>query len=78
MNSPKQQVDATGLNCPMPLLKLKQALNAVSAGEVVLLIASDPASKRDVLAFANITEQAVELEEKDNLYYYLVTKGDRP
>ncbi len=78
MNSPIQQVDATGLNCPMPLLKLKQALNGAAIGDVVLLIASDPASKRDVLAFAKITQQSVELEEKDNLYYYLVTKGERP
>jgi tRNA 2-thiouridine synthesizing protein A len=71
------EVDASELRCPLPLLKLKQALNNVAIGETVLLIATDPASKRDVVSFAELTGQQVTVSEKDCVYRYSVTKGER-
>ena len=49
----KITVDAVGLLCPLPVLKLKKALKGCKEGEIVKLIASDPAASIDVLHFCN-------------------------
>lgn len=53
------EVDAKGLNCPLPILKAKKALSSVESGQVVKVIATDPASKRDFEAFARQTGNAI-------------------
>ena len=42
------EVDATGLHCPLPLLRLKKAMSAVPSGHVIKLIATDPAAHLDI------------------------------
>jgi tRNA 2-thiouridine synthesizing protein A len=46
-----QELDATGLTCPMPLLKAKRALNAMAAGECLRILATDPGAPRDFQVF---------------------------
>lgn len=46
-----RQLDARGLRCPMPLLKLKQALHAMAPGEVIEVQTTDAGSVRDFQAF---------------------------
>ena len=45
-------LDTKGLNCPMPLLKAKQALNRIDAGQILEVIATDQGSVRDFQVFA--------------------------
>jgi tRNA 2-thiouridine synthesizing protein A len=45
-------LDLSGLTCPMPLLKTKQALNRMTTGQVLMVTATDPASERDFQAFS--------------------------
>jgi tRNA 2-thiouridine synthesizing protein A len=45
-------LDARGLTCPMPLLKAKQALNGMTAGEILVVRATDPGSVRDFEVFS--------------------------
>jgi tRNA 2-thiouridine synthesizing protein A len=47
------KVDASGLNCPLPLLRLKKALQQIQSGEVVKLIATDPAAHLDFGVYAD-------------------------
>lgn len=47
-----EQVDATGLNCPMPILRAKKALTGLASGQVLKIIATDPGSVKDFDAFA--------------------------
>lgn len=54
MNSDKE-LDARGLNCPLPILRAKKALNEMLAGQVLRVIATDPGSVKDFQAFANQT-----------------------
>ncbi len=69
-------VDATGLQCPMPLLKAKQALNKVSSGEVVEVLATDSGSVKDFGTYANISGHKLLLsEQSDNVYRYLIEKS---
>lgn len=44
-------VDARGLLCPIPVLKLERALRPLPSGTVAVLLATDPAAERDVEAF---------------------------
>ena len=48
-------VDATGLVCPMPLLKAKRALNAMEVGQTLLILATDHTSHQD-LSLIHISE----------------------
>ena len=45
------QLDARGLRCPMPLLKLKQSLHQMNAGEVLTVMTTDPISQRDFVNY---------------------------
>jgi tRNA 2-thiouridine synthesizing protein A len=54
-----QEVDARGLNCPLPILKAKKALALVQSGEIVKIISTDSGSKRDFEAFARQTGNAL-------------------
>ncbi len=49
---PVTEVDARGLDCPMPLLKAKRALNAMNSGEQLRVLATDSGSQRDFRVFA--------------------------
>lgn len=49
------EVDASGLNCPLPLLKAKLALNALGAGAVLKVMATDAGSQRDFRTFAKLS-----------------------
>ncbi|MCW4012345.1 MAG: sulfurtransferase TusA family protein, partial [Candidatus Bathyarchaeota archaeon] len=49
------EIDAKGLYCPMPIVKLKKATKTMTEGQVVKIVATDPGSKRDIPAWANKT-----------------------
>jgi tRNA 2-thiouridine synthesizing protein A len=51
----QKEVDARGLNCPLPILKAKKALADMSSGQVLKVLATDPGSVRDFQAFARQT-----------------------
>lgn len=50
-----KELDARGLNCPLPILKAKKALAELQSGEVLRIIATDPGSVRDFQAFCKQT-----------------------
>ena len=50
-----KEVDARGLNCPLPILKAKKALADMGSGELLRVVATDPGSMRDFQAFARQT-----------------------
>ena len=51
----QRELDARGLNCPLPILKAKKALADMLSGEVLKVVATDPGSVRDFQAFARQT-----------------------
>ncbi len=46
-----KEINARGLNCPLPLMKAKKAMSEMQSGQVLRLIATDSGSMRDVLEF---------------------------
>ncbi|PWW45882.1 sulfurtransferase TusA family protein [Melaminivora alkalimesophila] len=63
-----REVDARGLNCPLPILRAKKALAGMESGQLLRVVATDTGSLRDFQAFAKQTgnelvEQRTEGEE---------------
>ena len=50
-----KELDARGLNCPLPILRAKKALNEMTGGQVLKIIATDPGSVKDFQAFCKQT-----------------------
>ena len=72
------RLDVTGLDCPMPLLKAKQALNGMAPGARLQVIATDPGSVRDFQVFSKQSgHPLLQSREQDGRYYYLLEKGRR-
>ena len=69
------EVDATGLACPMPLLKAKRALNAMQTGQRLRVLATDQGSVRDFRVFAEQSGHLLLVSaEVDGVYSYLMEK----
>jgi tRNA 2-thiouridine synthesizing protein A len=47
-----KELAARGLNCPLPILRAKKALNDMASGQVLRIVATDPGSVKDFEAFA--------------------------
>lgn len=74
--APDQELDATGLNCPLPILRAKKTLNAMAPGQVLHIMATDPGSVRDFDAFAKQTGNAlIESREEGGKFHFLLKKG---
>jgi tRNA 2-thiouridine synthesizing protein A len=50
-----QELDARGLNCPLPILRAKKTIGTLTAGQVLKIIATDPGSVKDFEAFCKQT-----------------------
>jgi len=70
------EVDASGLNCPLPLLRLKKALMDMVSGEVVKVIATDPAAHLDFGVYSEQTgNQIIEfIKESGKQIFYIKKK----
>jgi tRNA 2-thiouridine synthesizing protein A len=55
----QKDLDARGLNCPLPILKAKKALAEMETGQVLRIVATDSGSVRDFQAFAKQTGNAL-------------------
>ena len=52
-------IDTSGMQCPMPILKAKKALSAMQGGQVLRVTTTDPGAERDFQAFARQTGNAL-------------------
>jgi tRNA 2-thiouridine synthesizing protein A len=70
------EVDASGLNCPLPLLRLKKALMEVENGNVVKIIATDPAAHLDIGVYVDQTgHQIIEFIRQENVQVFFIKKS---
>ncbi len=71
-----QELDASGLNCPLPILRAKKSLAGMSAGQVLHIIATDPGSVKDFEAFAKQTgNELMESIEDGGKFKFLIKKA---
>ncbi|WJW76189.1 sulfurtransferase TusA family protein [Thiohalobacter sp. IOR34] len=70
------ELDASGLNCPLPILRAKKALTALDSGKVLHIIATDPGSVKDFEAFAKQTgNELLESKEEGGKFHFLIKKA---
>ena len=71
----QKELDARGLNCPLPILKAKKALAEMETGEVLKIVATDSGSVRDFQAFAKQTgNELVEQQTAGTEYIHVLRR----
>lgn len=76
MSEFNQELDATGLNCPLPILRCKKAMNGMEAGEVIKVIATDPGAVKDFEAYCNQTgHELMSSGEEGGKFTFLIKKN---
>lgn len=70
------ELDASGLNCPLPILRAKKAISALDAGQLLKIIATDPGSVKDFEAFCKQTgNELVSSGEEDGKFVFAIRKA---
>jgi TusA-related sulfurtransferase len=70
------EIDLSGLQCPMPLLKAKLALNNMKSEQILKVVATDPGSEKDFHTFVGQSNhQILDFQKDDNAYFYWIKKG---
>lgn len=71
-----EELDARGLNCPLPILRCKKAMNGMSEGEVLKIVATDPGSVKDFEAFCKQTgNELLESSEDGGEFTFFIKKS---
>ncbi len=71
-----QELDARGLNCPLPILRAKKTLNGMAAGETLKIVSTDPGSVKDFEAFASQTgNELLDSTEEGGEFHFLMKKA---
>jgi tRNA 2-thiouridine synthesizing protein A len=70
-----KELDARGLNCPLPILRCKKSLADVESGQVLRVAATDPGSVKDFQAFCKQTgHELLLLEEPEGEFVFYIKK----
>jgi tRNA 2-thiouridine synthesizing protein A len=70
-----KELDARGLNCPLPILRTKKTLAEMSSGQVLRVIATDPGSVKDFQAFAKQTgNELLSQQEKGKEFEFFLKR----
>lgn len=70
-----KELDARGLNCPLPILRAKKMLNDMSGGQTLRVVATDPGAAKDFQAFSKQTgNDLLESAEANGEFTFLIRK----
>jgi tRNA 2-thiouridine synthesizing protein A len=73
--NPDRQIDCTGLFCPMPIVKTREAITDMEVGEVLEMWSDDPASEPDMRSWARNTGHALlDITRSGIVYRFMVRK----
>jgi tRNA 2-thiouridine synthesizing protein A len=71
-----QELDACGLNCPLPILRAKKSLSTMETGQILHVVATDPGAIKDFEAFSNQTgNKLMDSREDSGKFYFLIQKA---
>lgn len=73
-----ETLDVKGQNCPMPVVKTKQNIDGLAAGDVLEVLATDPGSMSDLDGWADTTDgvELIDQQEGDEVYKHYVRKTE--
>ena len=70
-----KELDARGLDCPLPILRTKKMLNELTGGQTLRIVATDPGAVKDFQAFAKQTgNELLESGETNGEYTFVIKK----
>lgn len=73
--NPDRQIDCTGLFCPMPIVKTREAMTQMTVGQVLLMLSDDPASDPDMRSWAqNTGHDLLEVARDGAIYRFVIRK----
>jgi tRNA 2-thiouridine synthesizing protein A len=75
--NPDRQIDCTGLFCPMPIVKTREAMTQMTAGQVLEMLSDDPASDPDMRSWARNTGHELLDVSRDGAVYHFVIRKTR-
>lgn len=76
MSNPDKTLQAEGLRCPEPVMMIRKTIRSMQSGEVLLILADDPATKRDVPSFCEHMDHHLLQSHTDSLpFQYWIKKG---
>ncbi len=75
MEAHDKELDARGLNCPLPILRTKKSLADMASGQILKILATDPGAVRDFQAFSKQTgNELLEHAQADGVYTVVMRK----
>lgn len=70
-----KELDARGLNCPLPILRTKKSLADMTSGQILKIVATDPGATRDFQAFSKQTgNELLEHAETEGVFTYFMRR----
>ena len=76
MTEPNRTVDASGLACPMPIVRTRQAIEELASGDVLEVISTDRGSLTDIPSWADtLGHTLVDARQDGEKFVYLIKKG---
>jgi TusA-related sulfurtransferase len=74
-NKPKKTLDCIGLYCPEPLFQTREKIDSIEVGDILEVLADDPAAEEDLKRFAKRTgHELLALEKKEGRLRFLIKK----
>jgi tRNA 2-thiouridine synthesizing protein A len=71
-----EKYDASGLNCPLPILRSKKALNGLNSGDILYIVSTDSGSVKDFDAFCKQTgNELLESSEAEGKFHFYIKKN---
>jgi len=76
MTAVADRLDARGMNCPLPILRTRKAINQLASGQVLEVTATDPGSLKDMESFCSQTgNRLLSSNEADSCFIFLIEKA---
>lgn len=73
--NPDRQIDCIGLFCPMPIVKTREAMTQMTAGQVLEMLSDDPASDPDMRSWArNTGHELLDVTRNGAVYRFVIRK----
>lgn len=70
-----KELDATNLNCPLPILRCKKGLSEINPDQILKITATDPGSVKDFQAFCKQTgHELLQLDDADGIFTFFIKK----
>jgi tRNA 2-thiouridine synthesizing protein A len=74
--NPDERIDCTGLFCPMPIVRTREALKRMAPGQLLEMLSDDPGSEADMKSWVNISgNDLVDIARAGAVFHFLVKKA---